>query len=319
MPENQLFIEKYRPQNFEELIGQEHIIKRIKAMVEQKNLPHLIFSGPAGTGKTTTAEVIAKTLFKERWRENILSLNASDNRGIDTIRGQVKDFSKTKSLSQTTKIVFLDEADALTKDAQNALRRTMEAYSDTTRFIFSCNHISKLIDPIISRCAVFKFKSLSKESISLIIKNISQKEKLKISEETVNNLYEISQGDVRKVYNILQSSSSINKNITKESIYEIVSYANPKEVKEMLTIAINGNFIKARDSLLKTMLNHGLSGLDIIKQIQQETLNLEIDNKHKLSLIEKCGEIEFRLVEGSDEFIQLEALLSSFANIKNIS
>src|SRR3989344_4121467 len=159
-----LFIEKYRPLDFKEVHGQDVIIERVKSMVENKNIPHMLFSGPPGTGKTTTALIIAKTLFKDNWKENFLETNASSDRGIDTIRNQVKDFAKTKSMEgDIPKIIFLDEADALTRDAQNALRRTMEQFSDNCRFILSCNYSSKIIEPIQSRCAIFRFKPLAKE------------------------------------------------------------------------------------------------------------------------------------------------------------
>jgi len=315
MEDKAIWIEKYRPQDFSELKGQEKIVERVKEFVKNKNIPQLLFAGPAGTGKTSLALIIAKKLFGDSWRENFLETNASDERGIDTIRIKIKDFSRTRSLNTNVpKIVYLDEADALTKEAQQALRRIMEQYSATTRFILSCNYSSKIIDPIQSRCTVFRFKPLEKEHISKIINEIVKKEKIKINKEAIDALYEISQGDVRRVENILQSCSAITNNITERTIFEIVSAAKPKEVKQILEIAIKGDFIKARNLLLQTMVKHGLSGLDIIKQIQKEIWNLDIDDKKKVYLIEKCGEVEFRMVEGSDEYLQLESLLASFVS-----
>ena len=214
------------------------------------------------------------------------------------------------------KIIILDEADALTKDAQHALRRTMEIYSNTTRFCLIANYPSKIIEPIQSRCAVFYFKPLEEKHIEEIIQNIAKNENLKISQEASNILFSLSNGDVRKVQNILQSCASISKNITKEIISQISTIATPTEIKEILNLAINKNFIKSRSLLLETMLKQGLSGLDIIKEIQKEILNLNTADETKALMIEKCAEIEFRLVEGSDEYIQLEALLASFALIK---
>ncbi len=311
--EIKIWTEKYRPSKFEELQGQKKIIERIKSFVKQKNIPHLLLAGPAGIGKTTASLIIAKTLYGEEWRNNFLELNASDARGIDIIRGQVKDFAKTKSIGDVGfKLILLDECDSLTKEAQQALRRTMENYANTCRFILSCNYSSKIIDPIQSRCAVFHFKHLEKEEVKKIIESICKKEDIKIDEKAINALYTISSGDVRKIVNLLQSSSSITKNITEEHIYETFSLAKPKEILEILTIASSGNFIKARELLIDTMLKYGLSGLDIIKQIQKEIWNLDIKNENKVKMIERCGEIEFRLVEGSDEFVQLGALLASF-------
>jgi len=308
-----IWTEKYRPKDFSEIKGQKEIVKRVKAFVEQQNIPHLLFAGPAGVGKTTLALVIVKNLFKDAWHQNFLELNASDERGIDIIRNKVKDFARTRALGDVPfKIIYLDECDALTREAQQALRRTMENYAQNCRFILSANYSSKIIDPIQSRCAMFRFKPLDKKEIFAIIENIEKEEKIKINEKAKEALYVISEGDARKINNVLQSSAAVSKDITEEVIYSMASVARPKEVDEVLKLALQNKFIEARNKLMDVMLNYGLSGLDIIKQIQQEILNLEIDNENKMILMEKCGEIEFRMTEGSDEFIQLEALLSQF-------
>ncbi len=316
MQENSLWIEKYRPRKFDEIKGQSHIVERMQAMVKAKNISHLLFAGPAGVGKTTLALTAAMELYGENYRQNILEMNASDTRGIDVIRNEVKNFAKTISFDNTPKLIILDEADALTKDAQHALRRIMEIYSNTTRFCLIANYPSKIIEPIQSRCAVFYFKPLEKKDIEDIISHVAKNEGLKISPDSIDILYNVSGGDVRRVQNILQSSASISKTITKDIISQVVSIAMPREIKEILNLAINQNFIKARTLLLETMLKQGLSGLDVIKEIQKEILNIETNDNIKASMIEKCGEVEFRLVEGSDEYLQLEALLASFALIK---
>ncbi|MFH1972420.1 MAG: replication factor C small subunit [archaeon] len=310
-----IWTEKYRPQTFSEIKGQTKIVERVKAFIEQKNMPHLLFSGPAGIGKSTLSLVVAKELYKDTWKQNFLELNASDERGIDVVRNTIKDFAKTKSLGNVPfKIIFLDECDSLTKEAQQALRRTMENYVMGTRFILSCNFSSKIIDPIQSRCTVFRFKPLTETEVTEYIKNICKEEGLTINDESIKNLVEITSGDARRITNILQSSASVSKDINTEVIYSLISAAQPKEIKEVLTLAVNKQFIEARNKLLQTMLDHGLSGLDAVKQIQQEALKLEnISDEKKLDMIDKCGEIEFRMVEGSDEFIQLEALLANFA------
>jgi len=307
-----LWAEKYRPKEFSELFGQEEIVSRARAFVESKNMPHLLFAGPAGTGKSSLSLIIVKKIFGADWKSNYLELNASDERGIDVVRQKVKDFARTKSLSGNFKIIFLDEADALTREAQQALRRTMEMFTSTCRFILSCNYPSKIIDPIQSRCAVFRFKQLGQKAIDQIVKNIAQKENLRLEENVLEILYKVSNGDCRRLMNILQASAVINKSLSSQLISEIAKTSKIHEVRNVIETALNGNFISARDSLLSIMLEQSIPGLDIIKAIMKEIPSLEIDDKIKVKLIEKCGEAEFRLVEGSDEFIQLEALLASF-------
>jgi replication factor C small subunit len=311
--EHAIWTEKYRPQDFSEIKGQKDIVARVKAFVQQKNMPHQLYSGPAGVGKSTLAIVAAKKLFGSEWRQNFLELNASDERGIDIVRVKVKDFARTKAIGDVPfKIIFLDECDALTREAQQALRRTMENYTSTCRFILSCNYSSKIIDPIQSRCAVFRFRPIDRKDLHLIIDRITKEEHLKISDKAKEALIDVSEGDCRRLENVMQSCTAISKNITEDLVYSLASVAEPKEVKEILSLAVENKFVEARNKLLETMLNYGLSGLDIIKQIQKQILDLEIDNRTKMLLVEKCGETEFRMTEGSDEFIQLEALLAQF-------
>ncbi|HLP79930.1 MAG TPA: Replication factor C small subunit, partial [Acidobacteriota bacterium] len=208
--------------------------------------------------------------------------------------------------------IYLDECDALTKEAQQALRRTMENYAATTRFILSCNYSSKIIDPIQSRCTVFRFQPLSKEEVFEIIDTIAKKENLTVTKDGKEAIFETTEGDCRRTENLLQSCASIADKIDEEVVYSLSSIAKPKEVAEFLKLALDGKFLDARKMLLDTMLRHGLSGMDIIKQIQKEIWNLPIDDKNKVKLIDRCGEVEFRMTEGSDEYVQLEAFLAYF-------
>lgn len=308
-----IWTEKYRPKVFEEVVGQDEIIKKVKSLTNSMNIPHLLFAGPAGIGKSTLALIVVRELYGENWRENYLELNASDERGIDVVRQKVKDFARTKPIGRVNfKIIFLDEADALTKEAQQALRRTMENYSSNCRFIMSCNYSSKIIDPIQSRCVVLRFKLLEKKDIEKRVKIIAEKENLEISSDSIETLYEDSEGDCRRVINLLQTCASISPKITSELIDTLSSTARPADIKVVLEYALSGDFLKAKEKLLDVMLRESVSGSDIIKSIQKEIWNLQVDPEVKVKLTEKTGEIEFRLVEGSDEFIQLESLLASF-------
>jgi len=309
----EVWTEKYRPKKFEDMVGQEEIIKRVKSLTNSMNIPHLLLAGPAGTGKSTIALIIVKELFGESWRENYLELNASDERGIDVIRQKVKDFARTKAIGNVPfKIIFLDEADALTREAQQALRRTMENYTSTCRFIMSCNYSSKILDPIQSRAVVFRFQLLEKKEIKKRVDVIARNEGLNITPDAFDVLYESSEGDCRRVINLLQATASISPNMTPDLINTIVSKAKPSDIKVVLEYALSGDFQNAREKLLDIMLKESISGQDVIKAIQREVWNLPIDNRLKVALTEKTGEAEFRLVEGADEFIQLEALLASF-------
>jgi len=310
---SEIWTEKYRPSKFIDVVGQDEIVKRIEGLVKSTNIPHLLFAGPAGTGKSTLALIVVKELFKDTWKENYLELNASDERGIQIVREKVKNFARTKSIGEVPfKVIFLDEADALTPEAQQALRRTMENYSSTCRFVLSCNYSSKIIDPIQSRCAIFRFKLLEKKDIEKVIQKIITSEKLEIFPESVDMIYEGSEGDCRRSINILQSTASVSPSIRPELVGTIISGAKPKDVRIVLDYAVAGSFIEAKDKLLDIMLRESISGQDIIKSIQKEIWNLPVEPEVKVRLTEKTGEIEFRIVEGSDPFIQLEALLASF-------
>lgn len=311
--DSEIWTEKYRPATFDEMVGQDDIIKRVKSLTNAMNIPHLLFAGPAGVGKSTLALVVVKELFGSSWKENYLELNASDERGIDVVREKVKDFARTKAISKIPfKVIFLDEADALTPEAQNALRRTMENYTANCRFILSCNYSSRIIDPIQSRCAIFRFRLLEKKDIEKIVKRISDGEKLELEQRSIETLFEVSEGDCRRVINLLQTTGSISNIITPDLIETIVPSAKPSEIKVILEYALSGDFVNSKDKLLDVMLKESVSGKDIIKAIQKEIWNLAIEPELKVKLTERTGEIEFRLVEGADEFVQLESLLASF-------
>ncbi|MEF8848279.1 MAG: replication factor C small subunit [Candidatus Thermoplasmatota archaeon] len=308
-----IWIEKYRPKKLEDIAGQKQIIERLKAYVKTKNVPHMMFAGPAGTGKTTSALALSKELFGETWRQNFNELNASDERGINVIRGKIKDFARTSPIGENGfKIIFLDEADSLTSQAQSALRRTIEKYSHICRFILSVNYSSKIIEPIQSRCTVFRFTPLKNDEIKNYLRKIATEEKLEITEDGLETLLYISRGDLRKAINTLQVGASVDKKIDSELIYETSATARPEEIKKLINTALSGKFMAARKHLYDLLINQGLSGEDVIRQIHQNIIDLPIPELKKIRLIEKTGEIEFRLIEGSNAHVQLESLLANF-------
>ncbi len=312
---NDIWTEKYRPERLDDIYGQERIIERLKAYVNQGNIPHLLFAGPAGTGKTTSAIAMSKELYGDQWSASFFELNASDERGIDVIRNKIKEYARTTTLSKKGfKIIFMDEADSLTNEAQAALRRTMEKYSGNCRFILSCNYSSKIIDPIQSRCAVFRFRYVSKEEVIRWLEHIVREEGLTISDDALNLLVRISEGDMRKATNLLQISASTTMEIDEETVRRSANIAKPGDIEDMIKIAIEGDFMQVRNKLYELIIDYGLSGNDIVRQIHKAIYNIPMDNERRMRLVDRIGEAEFRMVQGANERIQLEALLAHFGN-----
>ena len=308
------WVEKYRPKVLDDVVGHKEIVERLKSYVKMKDMPNLLFSGRPGVGKTTVSLAMAHELYSDNIGRNFLELNASDDRGIDTVRGKIKDFARTLPLGEVPfKIIFLDEADALTSDAQQALRRTMENYAGNTRFILSCNYSSKIIEPIQSRCAIFRFRQLSSDEIISKLKEIAISESLNVAEDAYAAIVYTSEGDMRKAINILQGASLLGKEITKDTIFKVSSQATPQEVKKILELALSGKFTEARGYMLDVLVNYGLSGEDILIQMHKEVQQMDIPDPKKLKIIDAISEFNFRIVEGANDLIQLDALLARLA------
>ncbi len=310
------WVEKYRPKTLDDVVGQDNIIQRLERYIREGSLPNLMFTGPAGVGKTTTALALGKALLGEYWRQNFLELNASDARGIDTVRHNIKNFCRLKAVGSPFRIVFLDEVDNMTKDAQHALRREMEMYTKTASFILSCNYSSKIIDPIQSRCAIFRFAPVKGHQIIKRLEVIAEAEKIKVTPNALESIVYFAEGDMRRAVNILQSSYSLGEAITEENVHEVVSKAKPQDVRKIINKALEGNFIEARDLLREVMVVQGTSGEDLVTQIYQEVSRMARDGilgeDVYVDLIENIGKYDYRIREGSNPRIQLEALLTNF-------
>jgi replication factor C small subunit len=310
-----VWVEKYRPRKLSDVIGQKAIVERLSAYVKTRSMPHMLFAGPAGSGKTTCAISLARELYGDQWRESLIELNASDERGIEIVRGKIKDFARAASIGGADfKIIFLDEADSLTNDAQAALRRTMERYTQTCRFILSCNYSSKIIEPIQSRCAVFRFRPLSISDVKLSLNRVAEAEHVEVTEDGLDAICELAAGDLRKATNILQVAASLGKKVDQEVVFESTESIRPSEIQELLKTALTGNFTAARSRLDEIIIHHGLSGEDIVQGIHRAVFDLPVSEDAKIRLIDRVGEAEFRIVSGSSDRIQLEALLAHFAN-----
>ncbi len=311
-----MWVEKYRPKSLDEIINHKKTIKSLKSFLNTpRTMPHLLFAGPAGTGKTSAALCIARQLLGRTWRDHTLELNASDERGIQMVRERVKTFSRhaTGTLGNIPfNLIILDESDQMTKNAQTALRRIMEANSRISRFILICNYSSKIIPPIQSRCAIFRFSALSHEDVAEYLFKISEKEGLTLSKDGVKAIIDFCRGDLRRAINTLQTASTLGKDVDEKVVLQIVGQASPKEVLEMIEKALSGNFLEARAKLYELLNKYGLSGTDIIRQIHREVFNLDLDERAKVELADIIGEYDFRLVEGANEDVQLSALLAQF-------
>ncbi|MDH5267250.1 MAG: replication factor C small subunit [Candidatus Bathyarchaeota archaeon] len=306
-----MWAEKYRPQSLSEMVNQKEIVERLESFVKMKNIPHCIFAGPPGTGKTTAALCLTHDLYGAGYREHLMELNASDERGINVVRETVKTFARVRSIGEIPfKIMILDEADNMTRDAQQALRRTMERFTHTCRFILIANYSGKIIEPIQSRCAPFRFTYLSREDHDNYARRIIEKENVKVLDDGLDAIFEVCGGDLRKTTNTLQAAASLGRPIDAENVYSVIGRANPADVREMITLAMKGDFIGSREKLREMILKYGLAGIDIIRQIHIEIFRSGLPEKWKIKLADAIGEIDFRLIQGADEEVQLSALLA---------
>jgi replication factor C small subunit len=311
-----MWAEKYRPQILDEMVNQTEIVSRLKNFVKDRNLPHLLFVGPAGVGKTTSILALARDLYGSGYRNYILELNASDERGINVIREKVKNFARTAAISSDVpfKILIMDEADSLTSAAQHALRRTMEIYTRTCRFCLIGNYSENIIEPIQSRCSIFRFGPLSEGDMKNWVTTIANKEGVNLFEEGVEAIYEAAQGDLRKATNLLQAAAATQQGeVDDVTIYTVLGKVSPGKVREMINMGLKGQFLDAREMLRALLIDEGLAAEDIIRIVYSEVLRLGIPEQWKVKLSDTIGEIDYRLTQGARPEIQLSALIAKLA------
>jgi len=317
-----MWVEKYRPKTLDEVVDLHDIVESLKAFMRNpKTMPHLMLAGIPGTGKTTIALCIAHELFGENWRSFTLELNASDERGIDTVRDRVKDFSRYSRGAFGNvpfALVILDESDQMTGAAQTALRRIMETSSRTSRFILICNQSSKIIEPIQSRCAIFRFSRLDRNAMKEHLECIAKKENVNLTPEAAERVVDYSEGDLRHAINALQTAAAYKEGglVDEKVVSQVIGEASPKQVQMMLNKALNGDFTEARRIMYDIIGTYGFTGAEIIRQMQRELFKISyITPEQKAELSDILGEYDYRLTQGANNDIQLSALLAQFVKV----
>lgn len=313
-----MWTEKYRPRKLEDIINQRDIIAGITNLVRSPDIPHMLFSGPAGVGKTTTALCIAKEVLGDEWRKNTLELNASDERGIKMVRERVKEFAASVKLAtdkdfDKPKIIILDEADEMTPEAQTALRRIIEDSARTTRFVIICNYLSQIIEPIQSRCVVFRFTRPSEDDVVEHLKTIAAKEKAKADEKALEQIYASTGGDLRHSINVMQAAAGMGA-INVANVNAAIGISGRSKVGDILKLALVGKFNEARIKLLELTQVYGMSETDFLKYANQEAYDLKLENPGEFAAL--MAEYDYRLASGAHPEIQLAALLAQLGKLK---
>lgn len=309
MIKNNSWVEKYRPNNLSEISAQTNVIKTLKSSLLTKNIPHLIFFGPSGCGKTSTILALSKELFGENYLERTIELNASDERGINVVREKIKNYAKRSVRNiegaPPWKIIILDEADTMTPDSQFALRRIIEQYSKVTRFCIICNYHNKIIDPLISRCSLFRFKPIQLDDIIQKLTYICNNEKINYNDDLLNKIVQICRGDLRKAINLLQKCYNYTDNNISDELLDEMSGIIPKVKFEQLTNFIIKKQINDVEQTINHLCSEGYSLVNQITLFHNYIINLNLTNEQKSKILYKLSEIDQSLIKGCDEYIQL--------------
>ena len=310
-----MWVEKYRPENLSSIINQKEVIGSLKSLLNNTSeMPHLMFSGSAGVGKTTASICLAREILGEHWKDHTLELNASDERGINMVRDRVKKFARFSGLDTKIpfKIIILDEADEMTSDAQTALRRIIEDTARHCRFILIANNISKIIEPLQSRCAVFKFTRISENEIISYLEEICKKEKIKSDQKGLKTIYDYSEGDMRHAINLLQATASLGV-VNELNVKSSAGLSKISDVGEILKLAIAGKLSEARNKMIEIIKIYGMSESDFLKYLNEESYKIKTTKLDEI--LESIAKYDYRLIVGANPEIQLSALLAELGKI----
>lgn len=308
------WVEKYRPKSLEDLISHKDIISTIQRFISEDRLPHLLFYGPPGTGKTSTILAVARQLYSEKeFNSMVLELNASDDRGIGIVRGSILNFASTRTIFKSGfKLVILDESDAMTQDAQNALRRVMEKFTENTRFCLICNYLTKIIPALQSRCTRFRFGPLDNQQMSSRLEHVIQSEKVEVTDDGRMSLMRLAKGDMRRALNILQSTSMAFELVNEENVYLCTGQPLRKDISDIVDWMLNQDFTTAYNNILKLKTLKGLALQDILTEVHSYVHRVNFPSHVRIHLLDKLAETEYRLAAGANEKIQLGSMLAAF-------
>lgn len=307
------WVERYRPAHLSDIVSHEAAISTIHKLISQNCLPHLLFYGPPGTGKTTTAHAIARELYGDKYGPMVLELNASDDRGIDVIREQVKRFASTRVIFGTGhKLIILDESDAMTNPAQAALRRIMETCSNNVRFIMICNYPEKLIPALRSRCTEFRYPPLPHDDAAKFLRTVAEGEHLEITDDGIDALITLGTGDLRRSLNLMQTTAMATDVVNENNVYRCAGYPLPSEVKAVLQSLMNQPMESAAQSLDEMRKDRGLALLDVVRELHRQTVLLDMPPMALANVIDRLSQVEKRVAEGCSEEIQVAAIAAIY-------
>lgn len=306
--------EKYRPDSLDDVIGQDEIINNIKTKLEEGDVQDMLFAGPPGVGKTSTAIALVKDMYGDNWSANFKELNASDDRGIDAVREEIKEYAKA-NFDDKKRVIFLDEADSLTDQAQSALRRTMEQNSDNCLYILSCNYKGKLIPAIQSRCVVYNYGNVDEEEIKEYLMEISNKEDLDITEDAIRVVASYAGGDVRSALIALGQMAIGPGTTDKDEVYKLLPISDEDDIRRLIQFCVDGEFNEALEYADELMYDKGLTARNIMSQLHEVVWDMDIDDEVKVRVINRVGEADFRINEGADERMQIAAALASITRM----
>ncbi|XP_046561286.1 replication factor C subunit 5-like [Haliotis rubra] len=314
------WVERYRPKKLEDLISHADIINTIERFVAEERLPHLLFYGPPGTGKTSTILAVAKQIYSPKeFNSMVLELNASDDRGIGIVRNQILSFASTRTIFKSGfKIVILDEADAMTRDAQNALRRVIEKFTENTRFCIICNYLSKIIPALQSRCTRFRFGPLSTHQMVPRLEHVIAQEGINVTEDGMKAVVTLATGDMRKSLNILQSASMAYEEVNEDNVYTCVGHPLRRDIENIVNWVLNENFTAAYNNISHLKVAKGLALQDILTEVHQYVHLVDLPIHVRVYLLEKLADIEYRLASGTSEKIQLSSMIAAFQTARDL-